>query len=472
MAELKTCKFCGQSGLHWEVKDGQPPLLYTKSGEQHHLFTTLSNGEQRMNGCVGEKKRPELVEDLLEDPMFSTKAKEDLKPQPVSGMSEMEFNAIRQLAQNAHALSLDMTRTAMELTGRQGIVEEQFKNLDEKWTRIAESTRKIEIAFSDGTSFKFTESTHYMMPKLMRLLARGHSVYLRGPAGSGKTMGVAQAAKARGQRFYLMSIGPLTGKADLFGYMPLGGGPYVRTVVRDAVEFGGVLLLDEVDSGNAGLNTMLNILTEKNNRIVSFPDGDLEKHKDFRVIATANTYGNGADRTYIGRNQQDGAFLDRFTVLNWDYDWDFVTALSGNADWTSKVQAWFDSASRQKIPVVIGPRAAIEGADLIRAGFDEDEVAEMRVWARVSVDDKRKIVNGIPVETNWAKESNEKRAERLRLASSVKVVLTDWIGQQTKRTFESEQGKLGAIKFLRENAQCGLAEAKAWVEYHIEKMND
>jgi MoxR-like ATPase len=46
----------------------------------------------------------------------------------------------------------------------------------------------------------------------------------------------------------------------------------------------------------------------------------VEKHENFRIVATANTYGNGATLEFIGRNAIDGATLDRFTVIDWNID--------------------------------------------------------------------------------------------------------------------------------------------------------
>lgn len=44
-------------------------------------------------------------------------------------------------------------------------------------------------------------------------------------------------------------------------------------------------------------------------------------HPKFTVVAAANTFGHGADRVYAGRNQLDGATLDRFRIgfFNIDY---------------------------------------------------------------------------------------------------------------------------------------------------------
>ena len=45
----------------------------------------------------------------------------------------------------------------------------------------------------------------------------------------------------------------------------------------------------------------------------------MEAHKDFRVVAAGNTFSNGADYDYVGRNQLDAASLDRFAVVRVDY---------------------------------------------------------------------------------------------------------------------------------------------------------
>ncbi|MCH7728630.1 MAG: hypothetical protein IH991_19420, partial [Planctomycetes bacterium] len=58
------------------------------------------------------------------------------------------------------------------------------------------------------------------------------------------------------------------------------------------------------------------------------PDGTtVDRHADFVCAAAANTFGTGADRQYVGRNQLDAATLDRFAAcrLAFDYDVDLET---------------------------------------------------------------------------------------------------------------------------------------------------
>lgn len=57
---------------------------------------------------------------------------------------------------------------------------------------------------------------------------------------------------------------------------------------------------------------------------------DVEAHPDFRVVAAGNTIGQGASYTYVGRNQLDGASLDRFAMVNIDYDINIETRCANN----------------------------------------------------------------------------------------------------------------------------------------------
>ena len=46
----------------------------------------------------------------------------------------------------------------------------------------------------------------------------------------------------------------------------------------------------------------------------------VKRHPKFICIGAGNTYGTGPDRVYVGRQELDGASLDRFDFLEWAYD--------------------------------------------------------------------------------------------------------------------------------------------------------
>lgn len=224
---------------------------------------------------------------------------------------------------------------------------------------------------------------HANFDQLVTCVFAGVHVYLVGPAGSGKTMGAEKSAEGLGLAFSAMSVGPQTTQAHIFGYMDATG-TYRGTQVRERFEHGGVLLIDEIDRGNAGVLTSLNALLA--NDVCAFPDGMVHRHPDFRVIAAANTVGQGADRQYVGALQLDAATLDRFAMLEWNYDEAFEADLAASygqtgLDWCARVQAYRKAVSDLKIRHIVSPRATLNGAKLIQAGMSLETVETMVLWS-------------------------------------------------------------------------------------------
>jgi MoxR-like ATPase len=237
------------------------------------------------------------------------------------------------------------------------------------------------------------KANHKLFPDLLRTArARVHAL-LVGPAGSGKTSAASQAAKELGLPFYSISVGGQTTQSQIIGYMDATG-KYIRTVFREAYEKGGLFLLDEVDAGNANVLTVLNAALA--NGVYAFPDGMVQRNADFICIAAANTWGAGADRQYVGRNQLDAATLDRFMgKLFWDYDEDMETLWSGNAAWAKRVQRIRAATASLKARVLVTPRASIEGAKLLNAGFSRSQVEDMTVFNATDAETKRKILAAV-----------------------------------------------------------------------------
>jgi MoxR-like ATPase len=159
--------------------------------------------------------------------------------------------------------------------------------------------------------------------------------------------------------------------------------------LREAFEKGGLLLLDEVDAANAGVLTIINALLA--NGYCSFPDGVMQRNENFRCICACNTYGRGADREYVGRNQLDAATLDRFAVVDFEYDENMERAIAGNNEWVDKIQRYRKRAFDLKMRVVISPRASIFGAKLLANGMKEKLVEDLVLWKGLSEDIRKKI---------------------------------------------------------------------------------
>ena len=102
----------------------------------------------------------------------------------------------------------------------------------------------------------------------------------------------------------------------------------------------------------------------------------VERGKDCAIIATANTYGLGADRVYVGRNQLDGATLDRFIVIDVDYDEALEMALATAEGATpeqtiavlSLVRQLRNQAKASSLKCIFGMRSSINACALLAAG--------------------------------------------------------------------------------------------------------
>jgi MoxR-like ATPase len=265
---------------------------------------------------------------------------------------------------------------------------------------------RLEIKTFDGiVTDHGTEPRHKTLPTLITVLSQNIPAALVGPAGSGKTTAAEQAARALNIPFLIQ--GAVQGAHELLGFVDAHG-RYQSTPFRQAFEHGGVICLDELDAGDsAGVLVCNSALA---NGCMPFPDTvhPVPRHKTFNVVACLNTYGTGADRVYVGRNQLDGATLDRFAFLSWGYDERMERALIGAEDngsnaralpastmtptqWVERVQSLRKGAEKEKARIVISPRATIYGARLIAAGMAQNTIEECLIWKGTDSELRRRI---------------------------------------------------------------------------------
>ena len=254
---------------------------------------------------------------------------------------------------------------------------------------------------------------HKSFDALLRVVQAKVPAYLVGPAGSGKSTAAKKVADHLGLAFYSKSVCLQSSEISLLGYMDANGN-YVRSQLREAFEHGGVFLLDEIDAGSPHVLVVLNSLLA--NGVCAFPDGMIEAHPDFRLIAGANTYGNGASREFAGRQQLDGATLDRFAFFAWSYDKHLERIASGlpggrrqkseydlneNAGqedsiarrekWVARVWEVREAAERHSVRHFVTPRASIYGGALLDAGLSWASVEQMLLKKGLADDVWRRI---------------------------------------------------------------------------------
>ena len=315
--------------------------------------------------------------------------KQQPRPAPVAPVKQQQapahtgnaaadlFAALQNFAKEAAApVDMEQVNAAIdEAVKRANVVRIEVRKVDE--VRVMEGRQ------------------HPKAATLMRALSARQTdgsapnVWLAGPAGSGKTHAAKSAAKALGVAFHYN--GALSMPHELLGFIDAAG-HYHRTPFREAYEHGGVYLFDEVDGSDNSALLALNAALA--NGRATFPDGQIERHADCYIIATANTWGLGAGADYVGRSKIDAAFLSRFPVrIGWDYDEELEQAICGNAAFAKLVQKARAKARAAGLKVLIDPRASMAGAALIAAGMTDREAAECTYLANLTAE-QTKMVEG------------------------------------------------------------------------------
>lgn len=266
--------------------------------------------------------------------------------------------------------------------------ENQVKSLIHKEISDFHCLNRIELSKNGVEQALPDLPRHYLFSEILQTVDLNIPGALIGPAGAGKSTLCEQIATALSLKFYLQN--GVTGTHELTGYMDAHG-KYVTTPFRQAFQHGGLILVDEVDTSEAAALKWVN--TALANGHAGFPDNPdpVLRHKDFRILIAANTYGTGADRIYVGANQLDASTLDRFTFFDFKYDEKLETLLSGNTKWTQRVQSLRRAAGKEKARIVISPRASIMGAKLLSIGWDQRKVEERVVWKGIDKELKERI---------------------------------------------------------------------------------
>ena len=157
---------------------------------------------------------------------------------------------------------------------------------------------------------------HFPDVRMIIKSGKFYPTYITGLSGNGKTMMIEQICAQEGRELVRANITKETDEDDLIGGFRLVDGKTVwqNGPVIVAMERGAILLLDEVDLGDAKLMCLQPILEgkpvylKKINRVIT-------PAKGFNILATANTKGKGSDDgRFIGTNVMNEAFLERFSI--------------------------------------------------------------------------------------------------------------------------------------------------------------
>jgi cobaltochelatase CobS len=348
-----------------ELHGEKTPAKWLASSNQRDLSRLIT--EQNLESTILTVANSKYVAPEG-DVQPATEAAEQAAPAPVNGTHAIQMT--QGMAQvtapgvaDPGAMFAAMVAPHLKLGLNKGEIESLVKR--EVKAALDGSEPRVLVVKGPATEKQTEDARHVKLERLLLYVAQRQHVFLVGPAGTGKSHAAHQVADLLGLGFYSISVGLQSTQADLFGFMNAHG-VYVRTQFRDAYEKGGVFCLDEMDGGSANVLNALNSALA--NGSVAFPDGRIQRHPDFVVVATGNTWGAGKTMEYVGRAVLDGAFLSRFARMFWPVDEKLEMKLGAIPAWTKYVQAVRKLFDARGIKAIVAPRISIAGGQMIAAG--------------------------------------------------------------------------------------------------------
>ena len=282
---------------------------------------------------------------------------------------------------------------AMQMIGGGAIDVAKVEEIVKEQIRVATlpKVQTIEVKLPTKDEVKKLGQQHYLFQDVLESVADNSYVLLKGDAGSGKTYGAVQKAKALDLDYRIFSFTNEISLSRCVGYMDAMGN-YVKTSIREMYENGGLLILDEFDAMNPNVAVSLNNMLSGDE--YTFPDAVVSKHDDFRVIACTNTFGNGADKDYSSRNKLDKATLDRFDEkFDWGYDEDLEIAVFGNTDATKAVLAIRKNA--KDLGITITPRRTKSVNKMVNRGVSLKVAVQRAILCEYKSDQQRAMLDGV-----------------------------------------------------------------------------
>src|SRR5580765_1954203 len=308
-----------------------------------------------------------------------------LPTQPsVSQVAEM---LTRLLAQQTPTLDVDAVRQ---------IVKDEVQGL---------KPRPVEVKLNGAAGVVIEERVHPVFDRVTKLVSQGLNVLLVGPAGCGKSHLCEQIARA-----FKADYGAIHGTAGasesaLTGWLlPSDGGKFEYVPARfvELYEKGESLFcFDELDAFDPNMLLVVNGATANGHLHIAHRREmpSTKRGTNVRLMATANTYGTGANPMYSGRAALDGATLDRWVMVPVDYDKDLESDIgrAGGLSAAEMADLWSlrDKVRAAGLRRTISTRAFQKASAMLAAGDTWLTVKETLVqgWSK---DERAKVGLAVP----------------------------------------------------------------------------
>ena len=340
------CKSHRYDSLSWHI------IQYVRTTTERPI--SLYKCIKKYNPNSGDAKSSDSLPDYPTD----TNTQEEVT-QNMANNSKSK-TSVKNLDQVSNSMSI-LEQALMEVIKKQSIpiIEKDIKNscISMLQDFIAKEYGTIErkiVTVVNGEEHTTTGVLHEQFDTVLKFVENDEPVFLSGPAGSGKNYICQQIAEVLGLNFYFSNA--VTQEYKLTGFTDAMGN-YQPTQFYKAFTEGGLFMLDEIDASIPEVLVILNAAIA--NRYFDFPApiGYRKAHPDFRVVAAGNTTGNGADYTYVGRNQLDGASLDRFAIVPIQYSSTIENTMAGNIELADFCREFRKASEKTGVQIITSYRA-------------------------------------------------------------------------------------------------------------------
>ena len=335
--------------------------------------------ESEKTGSKNEKRlRQELIE--TQKALRSSKEKLSAKERELSEQEKKWQEENRTIASNMSALSGAITKMIADAKTdeiEKIVVSGLKKRIDDYiFQQYGKIEKKVNVVTEYG-QHEISGIMHKQFETVLKFVSNNEPVFLVGPAGSGKNVICKQVADAMGLDFYFSNA--VTQEYKITGFTDANG-HFHESQFYKAFTNGGLFMLDEMDASIPEVLIILNAAIA--NRYFDFPApiGKVEAHENFRVVAAGNTFGYGADNSYVGRNTLDAASLDRFAMVAVDYDEDIeMSVTNSNTELMNFCKVFRREAQEAGINIVVSYRTMSRMAKMDGLINEEDLISSCLV---------------------------------------------------------------------------------------------
>ena len=211
-------------------------------------------------------------------------------------------------------------------------------------------------------------------------------IMLTGPAGSSKSQAAEHLAEHLGLRYGYMAGSQQLTKSDMLGYRSPTGDT-VDSLLGEFYRDGGLFVIEELDAINS--NILLNLNTLIAGSSGWFAGRMVKRHPDFRILATANTYG-GSNEAYNARTKLDASTMSRFLRLDWGLDEDLEASLLNQPELSDVIKT-----ARKEMAIrgfELSMRDVLSYQSLLHIGIPYEEAAESTVLREVDASQRAEFI--------------------------------------------------------------------------------